>query len=112
MQCEIVLFGTCPKLLGVTQQGYSSHDPVVRGHCCLQEEGGDVGEVCALGLLVHRALVEPGVLWPSVVHCVDMHHRQWNKQDFVGRFCKPAVLAIPACPLKEETVDIDTFLRR
>lgn len=90
MQCEIVLFGTCPELLGVAQQGYSSHDPVVRGHCCLQEEGARWCRwgLCALKLLVHRALVEPGVLRPpSVVHCIDMHHWQWNKEDFVGRFC-------------------------
>ena len=81
-------------------------------HRCFQEERGDVGEVCALRLLVHRALVQLGVLRPCVVHCIDVHHWEWNKEDFVGRFCKSAVLAIPACSFKEESVHVDTFLRR
>ena len=62
-------------LLDVTEQCHTSQDPVVWVGCVGRGGGSahtdccDVGEVCALRLLVHRAEVELGV--PQVVRRVD-----------------------------------------
>ena len=80
--------------------------------CCFQEERGNVGQVCALGLLVDGALVELGVFGPRVVHCIDVHHWKSNKEDFVCRLCQSAVLAVPACSFQVEPVHVDSLLGR
>ena len=51
-------------LLDVTKGGHSAEDPVVRVLRSLHEHRGDEGQIGTVGFLVHRALVELGVLQP------------------------------------------------
>ena len=61
------------------QQSYSSHDPVV----CVQKKSCDEGQICVSWLLVHRTLVQIGVLGNSTVDSVGVGNWKIGKQDLI-----------------------------
>ena len=77
-----------------------------------QTQGGDIGEVSATWLLVHRTDVQFGVLHESLqVHSKDVHHWNLNEQHFGGGLYQSVVPPVPACPVQEQSEHIHPFVR-
>ena len=102
--------------LDVTEQGHSSHNPVVRVSCpgrrgwCAQTDCCDVGKVSAPRLLVNRTEVQLGV--PQVVGGVDgiqVDHREGSEEYLGRRLHQTAALTVPPSTIQVEPMYIDTL---
>lgn len=79
---------------------------------CAQHDAGDVGEVCAPGLLVDRADVELGVFWGGGVDCKHVHQRQRREKHLGGGLNQTAVPPVPTGTIQKQAEHVHTLLWR
>lgn len=97
-------------LFNVTEQSYTTEDPVVWVWCGSQDNACDVSAVCAARLLVDGANVELWVLGCRGVDGKHMHHRQHCEQHLGCSLNQAAVPSIPASPIQEQPKNIHPLL--
>jgi hypothetical protein len=111
-------------LLDVAQKRNTTHDPLLRGHVGSELDHGHELKICAPGLAVdgafcgseteksrRRQTVELLVTLAGGVDGKEVDERQGSMKHLRGGIAELAVAAVPAGTLKEEPVDVDTFLR-
>lgn len=106
----------CPQqvetnLFDVTQEGYSSQDPVIRGQHRAQVHHRDEGEVGSPGFLVDRTHVQLRVLGGRGVNGKDVQNWKLHEENLRGGFCEFPIPPVPGCSVHVQPINIHTFLK-
>lgn len=99
MICHITLFD-------VTEQGHTPQGPVIWSFVRLQQERKNVGQVSAVGFLVHGTLVHVGAATSLLV--AGKHMYDWQKcvQNFRGGFHNSGITFVPATAIQKQAINV------